>query len=208
MMSKLVINLNKQFFLSYIVFVCLFACAPTKKNLFVLLPDPDGKVGTLEVTTKAGKKIITKSEHSIEVIDIDTAPGTAFKMEKKDISEVFSAALAAEPDLPSRFILYFFYDSTELKPESDNLLPYIITTIKSREPTFISITGHTDRVGSDIFNRNLSLNRANKLKDFFISKGIDPASIEVTYHGEANPLVKTEDEVPEPLNRRVEVIVR
>jgi outer membrane protein OmpA-like peptidoglycan-associated protein len=41
-----------------------------------------------------------------------------------------------------------------------------------------------------------------------LQEGIAPALLEVTSHGEANPLVPTADEVPEPRNRRVEVMVR
>jgi len=39
-------------------------------------------------------------------------------------------------------------------------------------------------------------------------KGVSPDHIEINYHGEANPLVKTEEGVAEPRNRRVEVTVR
>jgi outer membrane protein OmpA-like peptidoglycan-associated protein len=46
------------------------------------------------------------------------------------------------------------------------------------------------------------------VRDLLVAEGIDPAMIQVTSHGEENPLVPTEDEVAEPRNRRVEVTVR
>jgi outer membrane protein OmpA-like peptidoglycan-associated protein len=68
--------------------------------------------------------------------------------------------------------------------------------------------GHTDRVGTRENNFRLGLERAKLIQKLLISKGIDPNIISVASHGEDNPLVKTDDEVPEPRNRRVEIIIR
>jgi outer membrane protein OmpA-like peptidoglycan-associated protein len=57
-------------------------------------------------------------------------------------------------------------------------------------------------------NYKLGLDRAQEIRDLLVSQGIDPKVIEVTSHGEDNPLVKTEDDVPEPKNRRVEIVIR
>jgi len=54
----------------------------------------------------------------------------------------------------------------------------------------------------------LSNRRARAVTDLLIEKGIDKDQIETTSHGEENPIVKTEDNVSEPKNRRVEVFVR
>ena len=50
--------------------------------------------------------------------------------------------------------------------------------------------------------------RAEKVAKALVSIGIPEEAISVSSHGEGNPLVPTEDEVPEPKNRRVEVFVR
>ena len=72
----------------------------------------------------------------------------------------------------------------------------------------ISVVGHTDRVGSKSANLRLSLARARRVKALLTAAGLDAAILEVTSHGEANPLVHTADEVAEPQNRRVEVTIR
>jgi outer membrane protein OmpA-like peptidoglycan-associated protein len=54
----------------------------------------------------------------------------------------------------------------------------------------------------------LSRRRAEKVRDLLIAANIAPAVIRVAFHGEGNPLIQTVDNVPEPRNRRVEVIVR
>ena len=66
----------------------------------------------------------------------------------------------------------------------------------------------TDTVGSKEYNYKLSLDRAKVLSDILIANGAVPSNITVTSHGEGNPLVKTADEVAEPRNRRVEVVIK
>jgi outer membrane protein OmpA-like peptidoglycan-associated protein len=57
-------------------------------------------------------------------------------------------------------------------------------------------------------NVALGLKRANSVRDILVQAGLAPSTIEVTSHGEADLLVKTPDNTPEPRNRRVEITVR
>jgi outer membrane protein OmpA-like peptidoglycan-associated protein len=57
-------------------------------------------------------------------------------------------------------------------------------------------------------NVELGLKRANMVRALLVEAGLDPAAIEVSSHGEADQLVKTRDNTPEPRNRRVEIAVR
>ena len=68
--------------------------------------------------------------------------------------------------------------------------------------------GHTDLVGKEAYNAGLSSRRANYVRDLLVSSGIKPDTLFVSFYGKARPLVPTQDEFPEPRNRRVEVIVR
>jgi outer membrane protein OmpA-like peptidoglycan-associated protein len=54
----------------------------------------------------------------------------------------------------------------------------------------------------------LALERAQEVAQWLISEGVDANIIEISSHGEENPVVPTKDEVAEPKNRRVEVNVR
>ncbi len=73
---------------------------------------------------------------------------------------------------------------------------------------YISVIGHTDTAGDNQYNLRLSQNRALAVRRLLIHKGIIPAHIKSTSHGEENPLIKTADNVHEQRNRRVEVVVR
>jgi len=54
----------------------------------------------------------------------------------------------------------------------------------------VSIAGHTDRLGTDAYNMNLSQNRANSIKQYLVGKGIPEDRITVSAHGETMPLVE------------------
>jgi outer membrane protein OmpA-like peptidoglycan-associated protein len=54
----------------------------------------------------------------------------------------------------------------------------------------------------------LSVRRADTLKELLVKSGVREEYIQIEYYGESKPIVPTEDNVDEPLNRRVEVVVR
>jgi outer membrane protein OmpA-like peptidoglycan-associated protein len=84
----------------------------------------------------------------------------------------------------------------------------IISEIEKRASTDIEVIGHTDRSGDEEFNMALSRRRAESVREVLVAAGYAPTAIRMAFHGEGNPLVQTADNVYEPLNRRVEVIVR
>lgn len=181
------------------------------RDLFVLLPDPDGKVGAIQVTTKGGSQILDKPRYATQVEDFRKPPTAPKPMEEKEIIGIFEAALSAQPDPTGRFIsfiLWFESDKTILMPESMEMLSEMVGTIKNRNPNEIYVVGHTDRLGGKLYNTKLSSKRAYCIRDLLVSRGIKSSSLVVSFHGEAMPLVYTEDEVAEPLNRRVEVFFR
>lgn len=196
-----------------VVFICwcslffLISCAP-KKNLVVLLPDPDGQVGKIVVYNKGGTQLLTESRHATEIKAMDVSPTSPVSMKEEEVFKIFQEALSAQPVPPIRFLLYFKSGTTELTAESQRQISDIPGAIEARKSKDISIIGHTDRVGSREANHKLGLERAVSAKAILISNSVDPSGIEVASHGEDDPLIKTEDEVAEPRNRRVEVTVR
>ena len=63
-------------------------------------------------------------------------------------------------------------------------------------------------MGDPRANLALGLKRAISVRDILVEAGLAPSTIEVTSHGEADLLVKTPNNTPEPRNRRVEITVR
>jgi outer membrane protein OmpA-like peptidoglycan-associated protein len=124
------------------------------------------------------------------------------------IQKNFAESLAAQPQPPLKFLLYFLPGGVDLDEESKALLPQILAAIRERNSLDIGIHGHSDTVGSTEQNIELSTRRAFAVKEFIVQPGLNIQNLEVTSHGEGNLLVPTPDNVPEPRNRRVEVVVR
>jgi outer membrane protein OmpA-like peptidoglycan-associated protein len=80
--------------------------------------------------------------------------------------------------------------------------------VAKRQAVEVQITGHTDTVGTIPDNDTLSAQRAESIKEMLISRGLQSNFVRAVGRGEREPLVSTPDNVPEILNRRVEVIVR
>ena len=186
----------------------LFLAGCYARSMIVLIPDPDGKVGQLVVANEGGQQVLNEKNQSVQVTDRKTAPGKLSTLSSEEIRSTFSDALAAQPLPPVTFILYFLKDSNELTDESKAVLPQIFQTIQKRGSTDIVISGHTDTMGEKEYNYKLSLERAKATSEILVANGAVPANITVTSHGEGNPLIKTADEVAEPRNRRVEVVIK
>ncbi|MEE8541312.1 MAG: OmpA family protein [Desulfobacterales bacterium] len=193
--------------IGFAIFLLISGCAG-KGNLFVLVPDPDGMVGKIAISNPAGTQVLDKAGQATYVEAIDRAPKAPIQMDVKEIDKIFAPVLAAQPEAPVIFLLYFKAGTSDLTDESQNLLPQIIRTIQERRSVDTSVVGHTDTVGNADLNAKLSHQRAVRVAKFFTDSGIDPDILEITSHGETNLLVKTPDNTDEPRNRRVAITVR
>lgn len=182
------------------------ACAP--KTTVVLVPDPEGRVGAVKITNDAGEVTLTKERESTNVRGRQNGPGTIEIFSDEKVQRKFTEALAIQPKQPAHFILYFLSDSVDLTVSSRNILVTIAKAIRDNRSTDISSIGHSDTAGDEAYNLRLSQQRAQEVARLLIEAGVDQDLIEVTSHGERNPIIKTGDNVSEKRNRRVEVVVR
>ena len=178
------------------------------KNLFVLLDNPDGSVGMIQVINAGGMQMLNQPAQAVGLVSANQPPTQPFFLNKEDIQNEFGETLEVAPDDPLQALLYFETDTVQLTAESQQQLQELLSKIADRPAPDIGVIGHTDRTASEEYNHQLSLRRAHAIRDLIVAGGIDPKMVEVTGHGENNPLVKTPDNVSEPLNRRVEIVVR
>jgi outer membrane protein OmpA-like peptidoglycan-associated protein len=192
----------------YLVALLAATGCAAPKNVFVLLPDQDGKTGVIEVRTKGGVQVIDQANQSTRVAGADSKPQTPAILSKAEIAAGWGAVLRNTPLPPKIFMFYFQWDTDSLTPESKAQFPAILEEVKNYPAAELSIVGHTDRVGTAAWNSGLSLRRAQSIKALLMNTGLRHDLIEVEFHGEKNPLIPTADGVPEPRNRRVEVTIR
>jgi outer membrane protein OmpA-like peptidoglycan-associated protein len=191
----------------FLLLLIMSGCA-TVKDTVVLVQDDDGKVGKVTVTTKGGSKTLTAANMMVEVTRSGKSPSDPVEMDQRQIDSLFSDSIKALPLAPVSILLYFTSNTTELTTESKAYIPEVLSITKKRAFYEISIIGHTDTTGTDEYNMSLSLARAVAVRDIFVSHGIHPSKMELSYHGKRDPLIPTGDNTSEPRNRRVEVIVK
>ena len=105
------------------------------------------------------------------------------------------------------FMVFFDWDSARLSPASLNVITQAVTAFRSSGNARITATGHTDTTGPESYNMALSLRRANAVKDELVRQGVPAPAITVIGKGESQLLVPTGDNVREPQNRRVEIVI-
>jgi outer membrane protein OmpA-like peptidoglycan-associated protein len=177
-------------------------------TLIVLLPDPEsGTTGRARISNEFGSADLAAPRAASRVTG-DGPPRPVSTMSEADVKRLFGDALAALPPAPRHFTLHFQFESDALTEESTALVPEVLRSVKLLSVPEVVVVGHTDAMGDPRTNVALGLKRAIGVRDILVDAGLAPSTIEVTSHGEADLLVKTSDNSPEPRNRRVEITVR
>ena len=96
-------------------------------------------------------------------------------------------------------------DIAGLKKESVDALNQLYDTLKADPKMKIEVAGHTDNVGDDMANMNLSQKRANAVRDYLIKKGIDGSRMLAKGYGETVPVASNDYPEGRMLNRRTEI---
>lgn len=101
--------------------------------------------------------------------------------------------------------LYFDFDKATFRTESYTELNKLEAMLSQNPQMVIEIAGHTDAVGTKAYNMDLSLRRAQAVKNFLIKKRIDARRVKTKGYGKTRPLASNDDEESgRELNRRVE----
>ncbi|WP_242202431.1 OmpA family protein [Aestuariivivens insulae] len=103
--------------------------------------------------------------------------------------------------------IYFDYNSTTLDNNARVILDDIAKASKAGTSYIINVNGHTDNVGSDIYNQTLSEKRANKIQEYLVSKGLHSNAIKVEGKGENQPVSDNNSKEGRALNRRSELTI-
>lgn len=186
----------------------LSGCAspPPPQTRVILMPDEDGHVGAVSVTSSAGRQAIDQGFAEVTVDRPGQAPTPSQPVSQPAFEQQNRQVLAAQPSPPKTFILNFRSDSMELTPQSKALLPEVLEAARQRMPTEISVFGHADASGTPAYNLDLSAQRARKVAGLL--QRLDPKlRINVEFFGDTVPLVPSRPGKFEPRNRRAEILI-
>jgi OOP family OmpA-OmpF porin len=102
---------------------------------------------------------------------------------------------------------FFDFDKSALKPEGRAKLDDLVGKIKGISLEVIIAVGHTDSVGADAYNQKLSVKRAEAVKAYLVTKGIEKNRVYTEGKGEKQPVADNKTSEGRAKNRRVEIEV-
>lgn len=123
--------------------------------------------------------------------NIQCAPAISGDVQTQSGNELISA------EIP------FMFDRSDLTSQAAVKLDSFISAIRQRVSNIISIFGHTDSLGTDPYNDDLSERRANKVRDYLLNSGIPGKEISVKGMGEGSPVADNNTRSGRAKNRRV-----
>lgn len=103
--------------------------------------------------------------------------------------------------------IFFDFDKATLRPESFPELEKVVKFLNDSPKMVIEINGHTDNLGNDDYNLNLSQERTDAVKNYLVSNGIPPERIQTKGYGESKPVATNDTEEGRQLNRRIEFVI-
>ncbi len=99
----------------------------------------------------------------------------------------------------------FDTNSTEVRKGLYSEINRVAGVLNQYPQTLIMVEGHTDSVGSDAYNMDLSRRRANAVKNLLVQRGVASSRIEVVGYGKTMPVATNSTEAGRQMNRRVEI---
>jgi outer membrane protein OmpA-like peptidoglycan-associated protein len=185
--------------------LCIVLAGCASGGTVVLLPEKDGRQ-TAVVVKQDGQDVVLDQPYAAART---TQQGPrAYRSSPQEVEAQFGAALAAQPARASTFTLYFVEGKDEFTEQSKQIVYRILSEIAKRPVPDVLVVGHTDTVGSDQANDVLGQQRADIVRAALIRLGVAPDDIRAISRGKRNLAVPTAAGVAEPLNRRVEIVVR
>lgn len=175
------------------------------EELGVATSDPI--TGEYKIVLPYGKRYAIRPEHEnllgvSRSIDL-TVPGQYKEVTGQNLE---TAPLRAGTAVTLHNVFFEFAKAT-LEKESFLELDRMIALLVKNPNMAIEVQGHTDNVGSDAANLRLSQQRADAVKEYFVSKGVAVDRVKGTGLGESKPVASNETTEGQALNRRVEFVI-
>jgi flagellar motor protein MotB len=123
------------------------------------------------------------------------------------LQEIYMDIRLSKVEVGAKIILeniFFDFNKATIRPESESELERLTKLLNDVPTLKIEISGHTDNVGSALYNQKLSEERAKAVVDYLIAKGIDPSRLTYAGYGFEQPVATNDTEEGRQENRRTE----
>ncbi len=102
----------------------------------------------------------------------------------------------------------FDFDSASLKPAFVPTLDKVANVLSRYPKTNVTVVGHTDSIGTESYNQDLSERRARSVSNYLAANGVDATRLFSLGQGETQPRASNATEAGRQLNRRVEILIK
>jgi outer membrane protein OmpA-like peptidoglycan-associated protein len=129
---------------------------------------------------------------------------------RKELAESEAASIRREQEtliLSFKSDMWFDFDSSILKPGAYSEIDRVANILNRYPKSSIRIEGHTDSVGDETYNLDLSERRAIAVKDTLVAKGVNALRVQAVGFGESMPVASNDEEGGRQLNRRVSIVI-
>jgi outer membrane protein OmpA-like peptidoglycan-associated protein len=150
--------------------------------------------------------------HGPKLASITLPCGTVLSVEEGTFNFNLANFLmkGSDADLPKTFVfdhLNFDSATTRLTPESNPTVTNLIAIMKCYPTMQVQLEGHTDSTGDAAANKQLSVDRANAIRDLLVAGGIDSSRITTAGYGADKPIASNDTDEGRAKNRRTELVV-
>jgi OOP family OmpA-OmpF porin len=135
------------------------------------------------------------------------APGCGAPVAEPKAAPAPVAPVAAASKVTYAADAFFDFDKAVVKPAGKAKLDDLVSKVQGINLEVIIAVGHTDSIGSDAYNQKLSVRRAEAVKAYLVSKGIEKNRIYTEGKGEKQPVASNKTNEGRAKNRRVEIEV-
>ena len=99
----------------------------------------------------------------------------------------------------------FDFDKSNIRPDAAVILDEAASMLSEHPSGNVTVAGHTDSIGTEVYNQGLSERRAKSVKDYLVGKGVEASRLSTVGYGESNPIASNSTKDGRALNRRVEL---
>ncbi|GGF44722.1 hypothetical protein GCM10011321_39090 [Youhaiella tibetensis] len=175
--------------------LALFAFAPGNQSLFVLSRADDSNPEYGYDSFWSAEKV------SDDIGDCPAIPGWRGKAASSQLGNELESTGRSRLDGVN-----FDFNSDVIEPASYPLLDQVAELLRDHEDWKIALEGHTDNIGSDEFNKDLSARRAAAVEAYLVSQGVTAGRLSSQGFGFDRPVASNDTQGGRALNRRVEIV--
>ena len=144
--------------------------------------------------------------HYVRLRDVPFSGAESDAWPGADIDAVAVLGSARRLTLPSEVL--FAFDSDTLAPGAAAELDKLVAAVRAQAEARVTIEGHTDDVGTDAYNQELSERRAQAVASYLVAKGIARGRVAVRGYGKSRPVSANDGDAGRGKNRRVEILIQ